>query len=164
MDPFIGEIRMFAGDFAPRGWASCDGQLLPIAQNGALAALIGDQFGGDGSQTTGLPDLRGRMPMHRGLLPLGSVLGEVEHEVTIVEMPAHSHVVGASSGTGTQDDPVGGVPAASRTDTVYSTAPSTGLMAQPLSETGAGEAHENRSPYLGVNFIICLIGLWPSRA
>jgi microcystin-dependent protein len=155
-DNFLGEIRMFAGNFAPNGWAFCDGQILPINQNTALFSLLGTTYGGDGIQTFALPDLRDRAPVSfgngPGLTPrnLGEVGGSDTVSLLPSELPAHSHA--GSSKKGTLSSAVGAVPAAHGR---YTTA--------PVQVTG-GAPHNNRPPYLGLSFIIALTGIFPSRS
>lgn len=167
-DPFIGEIRMFGGNFAPRGWAFCNGQILPIAQNTALFSLLGTTYGGNGQTTFALPNLQGRMPMHAGQGPglspraLGQSLGEVAHTLTVSELPAHTHELrgAGSASTGT---PSAGV-ALGTGPRVYRSAPANTVgMTTPLSMSGGSQPHQNRSPYLGLSFIIALQGIFPAR-
>lgn len=174
-EPFIAEIKMFGGNFAPRGYAFCQGQLLPIAQNTALFSLLGTTYGGNGQTTFGLPDLRGRVPVGTGQGPglspvdLGEMAGERNHTLTSNEMPAHTHVavVQANSGAGNSTSPTGATPAASSTrDAVYSTAaPNTNMAGGvvSVSNTGGNQPHNNMQPYLGMSFIIALEGIYPSR-
>lgn len=166
--PFLGEIRMFASNFAPRGWAFCSGQLLPIAQNTALFSLLGTTYGGDGRVTFALPDLRGRMPMHagqgQGLSPrtLGEMSGEPTHTLSLSEMPSHSHPLNGTA-AGTIGTPGATVALAGGVKAYRSPASNPVVMAAGLSPTGGGQAHENRQPYLGVSFIIAMQGIFPSR-
>lgn len=171
-EPFIAEIKMFAGNFAPRGYAFCDGQLLSIAQNTALFALVGTTYGGDGRTTFGLPNLRDRAPMHPGNGPgltprrLGESGGQATHALTVNELPAHGHgaAVAAVSAAGTTGTPGSGqVLAASPggSSSIYRQAASAVEMA--VAGAGGGQAHENRQPHLGLNFIIALVGIFPSR-
>ncbi len=179
MDGAIGEVRMFAGNFAPRNWALCHGQLLAVQDNQALFSIVGTIYGGDGRTTFGLPDMRGRSPVGAGRGPGLSDINEggwYGHEtVTLTqnELPGHSHSVEvetrASSDPGNSDDPAGGYWAdPSNNVRVYrdshdsTMAPDAiGVSVQP---TGGNQAHENRSPALGINFIICLMGTYPSRS
>ncbi len=172
-EPFVGEIRMFAGNFAPRGWALCDGQLLAVSQNDALFSILGTIYGGDGRTTFGLPDLRGRLSMHAGTGPglsphkLGT-RGGVEHvTLTVNEIPAHNHKVEANSDPGNTPSPVNAIPAAETAPAVdvWTTNAKNGDMkASTIQNTGGSQQHENRQPYLSVNFIIALQGLYPSRS
>jgi microcystin-dependent protein len=170
-EPYIGEIRMFGGNFAPRGWALCDGQLLAISQNTALFSLLGTTFGGDGRTTFGLPDLRGRAPMHWGQGPglANRVLGESagEEAVTLLgtQLPPHNHIVAAVSGPGNAGSPPDALWAASSSrDSIYSTtAPDTQMSPQAIGGGGGGQPHDNMSPYLVVTFIIALEGIYPPR-
>jgi len=173
MDPFIAEIIMFGGNFAPRGWAFCDGQLLPISSNSALFSLLGTTYGGDGRTTFGLPDLRGRFPVHPGTGPglptfrLGERGGTDNVSIGIGELTPHTHSLAgrsASTGDGQTGDPAGAIPAASDED-IYTTDTPDTLMASGgvTTSTGGGAARNIRNPYLGVNFIIALVGTFPSR-
>jgi microcystin-dependent protein len=171
MEQFLGEIRMFAGNFAPRGWALCDGSLLSIASNTALFSILGTTYGGDGRTTFGLPDLRGRLPMHPGNGPgltpraLGEASGTESETLLITQMPAHHHLVACSS-TGDQSAPANMIPGAeiSGTAPVYSSAPADGIMNPSMvGIAGGSQPHNNMPPYLCVNFIIALEGIYPSR-
>lgn len=163
--PFIGEIRMFAGNFAPSGWMFCEGQLLPISGNDALFSLIGTYYGGDGQTTFALPDLRGRAPVHVGPNTQLAQMGGVENvTLTVAQIPAHSHVAGASVANGVSDDPTGRVPARNAAGVPqYGTVADTSLAAGALLSTGGSQAHSNMQPYLAVNFIISLFGVYPSQ-
>ena len=165
---FIGEVRLFAGNFAPRNWASCDGQLLPISQNQALFSILGTTYGGDGRTTFALPDLRGRVPIHAGSGPglsprtLGQKGGEESHVLTIEELPAHSHTVNARNEKGNTNIPEGNVIAKKKK--LYSTeAPDVTLKNAAIGETGQGIAHNNMPPFQALEYIICLQGIFPSR-
>ena len=169
---FIGEIRMFGGNFAPRGWALCQGQLLAISSNTALFSILGTTFGGDGRTTFGLPDLRGRVPIQQGSGPglssysLGQHAGQESVTVSGDQMPSHSHAVGCTSENGNQDSPTGHRPAAEAVvgASVWGDQAASGTMAADMVQnTGGNGAHDNRQPYLAVNFIICLFGVYPSR-
>jgi microcystin-dependent protein len=171
-EPFIAEIRIFAGNFAPRGWAFCDGQLLPISQNTALFSLIGTTYGGDGRTTTALPNMQGRAPMHPGNGPglssrrLGETGGVEAVTLSEAQMPNHTHqLVGSSEdddSTVAENQSYGGL------STVY--APSSSALADmstsppSLASQGGGQAHNNVQPFLTMNFIIALVGLYPSRS
>lgn len=167
-EAFIGEIRMFAGNFPPQHWAFCDGSLLRIVQNTALYSLLGTSFGGDGKTTFGLPDLRDRVPMHWGQGPglanrrLGESGGNASMTLTTVQMPTHSHSPGAGT-SADQASPANGVWAQSSRDRVFGSGTTFVPMAAAMDPTGGGLAHENRAPYLAVSFIICVDGIYPPR-
>ena len=164
MDPFLGEIRLVPFTFAPRGWAFCEGQLLPINQNQALFALLGTNFGGNGKTTFALPDLRGRVPVGAGLAASGSAYtvgaagGQESTKLTVTQLPPHAHQVRASSRT-TGKSPANAVPAAGGS---YSTTHNVTMAADMLARVGGGRAHDNRQPYLTLNWIIALQGIFPS--
>ena len=166
MDPFIGEIRLVPFTFAPRGWALCAGQLLPINQNQALFALLGTNFGGDGKATFALPDLRGRVPLGAGegasgsSYPLGSTGGQETVKLTVGQLPAHSHRVRANSGPSTANAPADAVPASGG---AYAATQNAKMSTAMLANSGAGQAHDNRQPYLSLNYIIALQGIFPSQ-
>lgn len=171
--PYVGEIRMFGGNFAPAGWAFCDGQLMPISENDTLFTLIGTTFGGDGESTFGIPDLRGRVPIHAGTASSGNtyVLGETGgvESVTIStqQMPIHNHPALAAS-AGQVASPAGGVLATAVSSQagmkIYSTAaPTTGLNANSISASGGSQPHDNIQQTLAVSFIISLFGIFPSQ-
>lgn len=168
-EPYIGEITVFAGTFAPRGWAFCDGQLLPISQNTALFSLLGTIYGGDGETTFALPDLRGRLPMHWGSGPglssrrVGERVGSEQETLSLAEMAQHSHSIPAYSGYGNEKTPGGHVPAkADDGEKNYAASPNTGMAVG--SPVGNGQAHNNLQPFQCVNFIIALTGIYPSRS
>jgi microcystin-dependent protein len=164
-EPFLGSIILFAGNFAPRGWAFCNGQLLSIAQNTALFSLLGTTYGGDGQTTFALPDLRGRAPIHAGQGPglqsyvLGQFGGEETVTLTSAELPPHAHVQPATNDQQTTNRPNGALPARGG---VYANE-SDGSALHPTSSAGGGQPHDNRSPYLALNYIIALEGIYPSR-
>ncbi len=161
--PYIGEIRMFAGNFAPAGWALCQGQLLPISGNDTLFNLIGTTYGGDGQQTFALPDLQGRVPMHAGNgHTLGEIAGTETVTLTTAQIPAHSHVPQANSGSGPQSSPSGNVWANSTNLPYSASAPSAAMAAQAVQSSGGNQPHDNMVPYLVINFIISLFGIYPS--
>lgn len=162
-DPFIGEIKLVSWSFAPRGWALCNGQLIPIAQNQALFAVLGTTYGGDGQTTFALPDFRGRVPLHQGgSMPLGAVGGEAAHTLTVAEMAAHPHGANASPAAPNQPSPAGNLWA--ETSSAYSTSPpDTAMNVAGCGATGGGQPHPNLPPYLVLNFIIALTGIFPSR-
>lgn len=169
-EPFVGEIRMFAGNFAPAGWAFCDGQLLAVSQNDALFSLLGTIYGGDGRTTFGLPDLRGRVPIHQGagpgLLtrPIGSKSGSESVVVTTAQLPSHNHAFNASNAPGTGSNPAGSVPAESPSVDMYiEEAATMNLSAAAISNTGGSQSHTNLQPFQCVHFIISLFGIYPSR-
>jgi microcystin-dependent protein len=163
-EPFIGEIKMVAFDFAPRGWALCNGQLLPIGQNQALFSILGTTYGGNGTTTFALPDLRGRSPVHFGSqISLGQVGGEENHTLIQAEMPAHNHTVAGDSADASVSSPAGSVWAASGNDPFSSSAPNTGMNPASVSNAGGSQPHSNQQPYLVVNFVIALVGIFPSR-
>ena len=164
-EPYIGEIRMFAGNFAPAGWAFCDGSLQAISENEALFALIGTTYGGDGQTTFALPDLRGRLPVHQGGgFTLAQAGGVETVTLTSAQVPAHSHPFLASTDPGAQRDPTGNVLATIVGGSAYvQMAPTTPLAPQSISSTGGSQPHENMQPYLCVSFIISLFGVFPSQ-
>lgn len=168
-EPFIGEIRWVAFNFAPRNWASCDGQLLAINQNQALFSLLGTTFGGDGRTTFALPDMRGRSPMHAGQGAglsdriLGSKQGEEAHAISSAEMPWHAHEAMASTTEATAVSPLGNVAAAKSRVPLYS--PGTAnidMGASAIAASGGGQSHNNMPPYEVLNCIIALYGIYPS--
>ena len=172
-NPFIGEIRRFAGNFAPRGWAFCDGQLLPISQNTALFSILGTTYGGDGRTTVGLPDLRGHAALHPGRGPglssyrLGQRSGAEKVTIQANQMPSHNHSVGCTSTEGNVGSPVGAIPGAETAATVsfWSDAAADGTMkASMIKNAGGSQGHTNMQPYLAVNHIIALVGVFPSRS
>jgi microcystin-dependent protein len=162
--PYVGEIRMFAGSFAPVGWAFCQGQLLPISENEVLFNLIGTTYGGDGQETFALPDLQGRVPIHAGNgFTLGEKDGVESVTLTVQQMPTHSHPMLASSGIGNNPNPQGEVLAESSLATLYGTGSPSGQMApQAVSSVGGSQPHDNLQPYLCIDFIISLFGVFPS--
>lgn len=176
MDPYIGEIRMFAGNFAPRGWALCNGQLLAISQNTALFSLLGTYYGGDGRTTFALPNLQGAAPVGQGQGPgltdraLGESGGETQVTLLQSEMPTHNHTVSASTNGSTGSDPTnsvwavggqtrGGVP-------LYNANANPPATMNPaaISRSGGDQPHNNMPPSLGLNFIIALQGIYPPRS
>jgi microcystin-dependent protein len=170
-EPFIGEIRMFAGTFAPRGWAFCDGQLLAVAQNDALFSLLGTIYGGDGRTTFGLPDLRGRVPVHQGQGPglspynIGSHGGQETVTLTTPTLAPHTHVPRGASVAGGSPDPAGKVWAASPDVQWFSDeGPNEQMLPGLMSDSQGGQAHPNMAPFAGIHFIIALVGLYPSRS
>jgi microcystin-dependent protein len=171
-DPFVGEIRMFAGNFAPRGYAFCDGQLLAVSQNDALFSLFGTIYGGDGRTTFGLPDLRGRIPIHMGSGPgltprnLGSKTGTERETVTVNQLPPHTHPLQASQNSASERRPAGKVFAQSPGIEMYShiVAPTpVGMSTSLVGNTGGSQSHTNVMPFQCINFITALVGVFPSR-
>jgi microcystin-dependent protein len=162
--PYVGEIRMFAGNFAPAGWMLCEGQLLPISENETLFQLIGTTYGGDGQSTFALPDLRGRIPVHFGNgFILAETGGAEEITLTVNQIPAHSHPLLAAAVTGDQVSPANLVPANSFNVTPYiNDVPNGNFAAAAITSTGGSQPHTNFQPYLCVNFIISLFGIFPS--
>ena len=171
-EPFVAEIRIFAGNFAPRGWAFCDGQLLPISQNTALFSLIGTTYGGDGRSTTALPDLQGRAPMHPGRGPgltdrrLGQRGGVETVTLTEAQMPNHHHTARALSDPGDLFAPANRSLARSQNGFAYQSNASNlvPMNSASLPNAGGNQAHNNLQPFLVMNFIIALQGLYPSRS
>ncbi len=163
--PFIGEIRMFAGNFAPVGWAFCNGAIIPIDQNDALFNLIGTTYGGDGQTTFALPDLQSRVPVHVGPgFALGQTGGAETVTLTTSQIPAHSHVPVANSSPGGQPSPAQGTWAAQSTLLNYSSsAPSIAMDPGALGSSGGSQPHDNMIPYLVINFILSLFGIFPSQ-
>jgi len=163
-DPFIGEIRMFGGNFAPLGWFFCQGQLLPISEYEALFNLIGTTYGGDGQSTFALPNLASRIPVHVGSgFALAQTGGAETVTLTTNQLPSHSHQAVGSTGAATSTDPSNAVWATSG-DKAYSTAvPNTTMSAAALANAGGSQPHDNMPPYLAVNFIISLFGIFPSQ-
>jgi microcystin-dependent protein len=169
-DPFVGEIRIFAGNFAPSGWALCNGQILPISQNTALFSLLGNAYGGNGISTFGLPDLRGRAPILFGQGPgltdrvRGEALGAETHTLSVAEIPAHTHPLGASAANGTSDAVAGGVMARSPAAIPqFEASADTMLAPSTVATTGDSQPHNNMQPYLTLTFIIALQGIYPQH-
>jgi microcystin-dependent protein len=164
--PYVGEIRMFAGNFAPAGWMFCQGQLLPISENETLFQLVGTTYGGDGQSTFALPDLQGRLPIHQGGgFTLAETGGVEAVTLTVQQIPSHTHSLLATSGTATTTAPASNVLAAASETTVspYGTdSPRINLAPQSISAVGGNQPHSNMQPYLCVNFIISLFGIFPS--
>ena len=177
MEPTLAEIRMFAGNFAPRGWALCDGQLLPIAQKTALFSILGTMYGGDGRTTFGLPDLRGRVAMHAGSGPglttriLGEKSGVEQVVLNTNQLPSHSHtaIANAVQPAGNRNDAAGNFWAddAASSSATYHTGPANTTMnanAVQIGNSGGGQPHTNLQPFQCVNYIIALVGIFPSRS
>ena len=163
-EPFMGEIRLMSFGYAPRDWALCNGQLLPINQNQALFSLLGTTFGGDGRVNFALPDLRGRVPIHVGSgHSLGERGGEQAHTLSIAELPTHTHALGAVTADGSQPVPAGGLLARAAPANPY-LAPGNLAAMNPASLTNVGgsQAHLNMQPFLTLSFCIALIGIFPS--
>jgi microcystin-dependent protein len=170
-DQFLGEIRMFAGNFAPTGWAFCNGQILPISQNTALFSLLGTQYGGNGSSNFALPNLQGNFPLHAGQGPgltpyvVGEATGQAAVTLLGSQMPAHNHaLLAAPSPTTGAAGPTVALAPSSNGAAIYHAATHTQPLAPAaLAASGGGQAHENRQAYLALNFIIALQGIFPSR-
>ena len=174
-EPFVGEIRMFAGNFAPRGWAFCDGQLLAVSQNDALFSLLGTIYGGDGRTTFGLPDLRGRVPIEQGHGPglserrLGAKLGSEKVTLTVNQLPSHRHDWKVTDASASNRTPVGSPDsngyAQPLNTQVYNDSGSapTGFKSSMVGNTGGSQSHTNIMPFLCIHFIIALVGIYPSR-
>lgn len=162
--PYVGEIRMFAGNFAPAGWMLCEGQLLPISENETLFQLIGTTYGGDGQSTFALPDLRGRLPLHQGGgFILAETGGAEEITLTVNQIPAHSHPFLASTSSGVANQASGKVNAQSPSVSLFVEASTdNNLAANAIGPIGGSQPHTNFQPYLCVNFIISLFGIFPS--
>jgi microcystin-dependent protein len=169
--PFIGEIRMFGGSFAPAGWAFCDGQSIPISENDALFVLLGTTYGGDGQETFNLPNLQSRVPIHAGTNPqtgnnyqLGEMGGVESVTLTIQQIPSHNHPQGCKSGDGNSASPANAVPANNSTALAYGSVPPPANM-NPASTgiSGGSQPHDNLQPYLTVSFIISLFGIFPHQ-
>ncbi|MCW4385529.1 tail fiber protein [Salinibacterium sp. SYSU T00001] len=166
--PYVGEIRIFAGNFAPLGWEFCHGQTLSIMENETLFQLIGTTYGGDGETTFALPDLRGRSPLHPGIGPRNSYIlaesggTEVEY-LTVQQIPSHSHAPFASTDAATSANPASGVWAPYGDLPYGSDAPGTVLHPETVVPTGNAQPHENMPPFLALNFIISLFGIFPSQ-
>ena len=163
--PYVGEIRLFAGNFAPLNWAFCDGQLMSIAENIVLFELIGTTYGGDGQSTFQLPDLRGRVPVHQGS---GHVQGESGGQeavtLTAAQMPAHGHAMYASTAAASATQGPSGVLASSAAMRLYgSGAPNMAMDPNALAQAGASQPHENMPPFVALNYIISLFGVFPSQ-
>lgn len=163
-EPFVGEIRLAAFTFAPQGWSLCNGQIVPISQNEALFSLIGTTYGGDGRQTFGLPDLRGRLVVGTaGDYPLGLSGGESSHVLTVGELPTHTHQ-GAVSPTATAVTPSSATVLAQPGKAAYATTATTTMAPNSVSLAGGSQAHENTAPSLVLNYIIALAGVYPPRS
>jgi microcystin-dependent protein len=162
--PFVGEIRMFGGNFAPAGWAFCNGSIIPIAENETLFQLIGTTYGGDGQETFALPDLRGRLPMHRGNgFLIGENAGTETETLTVNQIPAHNHVPQAASSAGNSASPAGNIWASASLNPYSTGAANAAMSAAACGTTGGSQPHDNLMPYLAVTFIISLFGIFPSQ-
>ena len=169
-EPFVGEIRMFAGNFAPRGWAFCDGQLLAVSQNDALFSLLGTIYGGDGRTTFGLPDMRGRIPIHAGSgpglsqRPLGAKSGSEQETLTVAQLASHTHRVQVSTAAATQNSPSGEYMGNSPSVRVWRPDDQNAdLRSKTITSVGGSRSHTNLMPFLCIHFIIALFGIYPSR-
>jgi microcystin-dependent protein len=168
-EPFLAEVRMVGFNFAPRGWAFCDGQILPINQNQSLYSLLGTTYGGDGRTSFALPDIRGRVPIHVGQSDggqnhtLGQKSGEETHTLAANEMPQHSHVAQATNNPSADDNPTNRVLGQAGTSVYAAHTTSVAMGSSMVANVGGGQAHENMQPYLAVNYCIALQGLFPSR-
>jgi len=171
MAPYIGEIRMFAGNFAPAGWMFCEGQTLPISENDTLFTLIGTTYGGDGQETFNLPNLASRFPVHLGTGPdgttyqIGEMAGTESETLTTQQIPSHSHPMTANdSQPGNQVSPAGSLPAISLNVVPFiNDSPTGNFNAGAVSPVGGSQPHENMQPFLCINFIISLFGVFPSQ-
>src|SRR5882724_8889790 len=165
--PYVGEIRMFAGNFAPAGWMFCEGQLLPISENETLFNLIGTTYGGDGQSTFALPDLRGRIPLHQGNgFTLAETGGVETVTLTVTQIPAHSHAFLCTTNPANSNSPGNQVPALTQASTITPYGqdnPLVSLAPSALSSVGGSQPHTNFQPYLCVNFILSLFGIFPSQ-
>ena len=161
--PFMAEIKIIAWNFAPKGWAFCNGQFLPINQNQALFSLLGTSFGGNGQTTFALPDLRGRVPIHEGAGHIiGERAGEQAHTLTIGELPAHVHFLQGSNTVPNTNNPTDGL--LSVQNNTYAPAQNlTAMSPAAIGNTGGTQPHENRQPFLTLNFCIALVGVFPSQ-
>lgn len=170
MNPYLGEIRIFSGSFAPKGWALCNGQLLNISQNAALFSVLGTSFGGNGSSTFALPNMQSSAPVHVGQgsglsnYSLGQAGGAEAVTLTSAQMPAHNHSVATNNGPGTSTHPAGNFLASSSSDRPYGAASDGSILAPTaVSINGSGQPHTNVQPYLAMTFIIALQGIFPPR-
>ena len=169
MAPFVGEIRMFAGNFAPNGWMFCEGQTLAISENETLFQLIGTTYGGDGEETFNLPNLASRVPIHMGTGPdgttyqLAEMAGTEQETLTVQQIPAHTHPWLASTADGNNAEPVGGVPAVAQGDLYTTDFTFVPMNAQAITPMGGSQPHENTQPFLCINFILSLFGVFPSQ-
>lgn len=166
--PYVGEIRMFGGNFAPVGWMFCHGQILPISENETLFRLIGTTYGGDGESTFALPDLRGRVPVHQGSGPglsprvLAETMGSETVTLTVQQIPVHSHVHRASTLRASAAYGPGAAVAETFSTNLYGQTPQVDMAGTAIGATGGSQPHENMAPFVAVNFIISLFGIFPS--
>ena len=161
-EPFLSEVKIVSFSFAPKGWALCNGQLMPINQNQALFSLLGTTYGGDGRVNFGLPDLRGRIPIHFGSHTLGERAGEENHTLIISEMPAHVHPVSAGDAAPNQGLPTGNM-WTSASGAYSNASPDSSMNPASIGNTGGSQPHTNLQPFLVLNFIIALQGIFPSQ-
>jgi microcystin-dependent protein len=168
--PYVGEIRMFAGNFAPNGWMFCEGQTLPISENEVLFQLIGTTYGGDGEETFNLPNLASRVPMHMGTGPdgttyqIGEMAGTEQETLSVQQIPNHTHALTATENQGTDQSPAGALLAQSTVANMYiQDSPDGSLAANTVQPQGGSQPHENTQPFLCINFIISLFGIFPSQ-
>lgn len=160
-EPFLAEIKIVSFAFAPRGWAQCNGQLLPINQNQALFALLGTTYGGNGQTNFALPNLQGRVPLHFGQgFTLGQTGGAAAHTLSIAELPTHTHLANANNALASQGSPANNFWSATG---AYAASTNAVMNAGGIAATGGSQAHENRSPFLTLNFVIALQGIFPSQ-
>jgi microcystin-dependent protein len=169
-EPYVGEIRMFAGNFAPAGWMLCQGQTLPISENDILFTLIGTTYGGDGEETFNLPNLASRVPMHMGTGPdsvtyqIGEAAGTESVTLTVQQIPIHTHAMIATADVGTASSPDSNILAQSANIKAYAEVnPNQGMAATMVGPQGGNQPHENCQPFLVINFIISLFGRFPSQ-
>jgi len=164
-EPFLAEIRIVSFNFAPKGWALCNGQLLPINQNQALFSLLGTTYGGDGRVNFALPNLQGRTPIHSGSgHTLGENAGAQAHTLSIAELPAHAHLMQATTGDADLKSPAGGLPAYTTIESYSASGTTVSLKSQAgTSNVGGSQAHLNMQPFLALNFVIALQGIFPSQ-
>ncbi|ESZ32521.1 tail fiber protein [Mesorhizobium sp. L2C067A000] len=165
-EPYLGEVKIISWNYAPRGWAFCNGQLLPLNQNQPLFSLLGTRYGGNGQTNFALPDMRGRAPVHTGG-PIGAIVGgqggEEFHTLTLGEMPTHNHFVNASNTAGNVNNPSGALLGANASPIYQPPGSAVAMAKENITFVGGDQPHENRSPYLVLNFIIALQGIFPSR-
>ena len=163
-EPYLAEIKIVPYNFAPKGWAFCNGQLLSIAQNTALFSILGTTYGGDGRTTFALPNLQGREPVHPGTgFVLGQLAGEEAHTLTVAEMPQHTHTAVGSSNTADQSSPANNYWAVSGSYSAFAGSPNETMASQAVGGGGRNQPYPNLSPYLALNFVIALVGIFPSR-
>ena len=163
--PFVGEIRMFGGNFAPAGWAFCDGRLIPISENDVLFQLIGTTYGGDGESTFALPNLQSRVPMHAASgFVVGQQGGEEQVTLTVNQIPAHGHALNADENSGTQLSATGNILAQTQNPMMYrAISPTLAMNGSSVLPAGGSQPHDNMAPYLVITFCVALLGVFPSR-